>query len=88
MEWVVISFSRGSSAPRDPTWISCIAGKFFTPEPPGKLDIIRSDFQQDWKNCRLSLGTSVLQEQNLTAHAADDALGCVSLLASHIISCL
>ena len=30
MQWVVISFSRGSSRPRDRTWVSCIAGRFFT----------------------------------------------------------
>ena len=35
-EWVVISFPRGSSRPRDRTWISNIAGRFFTTEPPGK----------------------------------------------------
>ena len=35
-EWVVISFPRGSSRPRDQTWISNIAGRFFTTEPPGK----------------------------------------------------
>ena len=39
LEWVAISFSRGSSWYRD--WIpvscgSCIAGRFFTAEPPGK----------------------------------------------------
>ena len=28
-EWVVIPFSRGSSWPRDPTQVSCIAGRFF-----------------------------------------------------------
>ena len=28
--WVVISFSRGSSWPRDWTWVSCIAGRHFT----------------------------------------------------------
>ena len=28
LEWVAISFSRGSSWPRDQTWVSCIAGKF------------------------------------------------------------
>ena len=28
LEWVAISFSRGSFWPRDPTWVSCIAGKF------------------------------------------------------------
>ena len=30
LEWVAISFSRGSSQPRDQTRISCIAGRFFT----------------------------------------------------------
>ena len=30
LEWVAISFSRGSSQPRDQTWVSCIAGRFFT----------------------------------------------------------
>ena len=30
LEWVVIPFSRGSSQPRDGTWVSCIAGGFFT----------------------------------------------------------
>ena len=40
LEWVTISYSRGSSWPRD--WIhvscvSCIAYRFFTAEPLGKL---------------------------------------------------
>ena len=30
LEWVAISFSRGSSPPRDGTRVSCIAGRFFT----------------------------------------------------------
>ena len=30
LEWVAIPFSRGSSQPGDWTWISCIAGSFFT----------------------------------------------------------
>ena len=29
-EWIAISFSRGSSRPRDPTWVSGTAGSFFT----------------------------------------------------------
>ena len=36
LEWVAIFFSRGSCQPRDRTHISCIAGEFFTTEPPGK----------------------------------------------------
>ena len=29
LERVTFSFSRGSSQPRDGTWVSCIAGRFF-----------------------------------------------------------
>ena len=36
LEWVAISFSRGSSQPRDQTLVSCIRGRFFTANPPGK----------------------------------------------------
>ena len=37
LEWVAISFSRQSSQPRDWSHIFCLAGRFFTSEPPGKL---------------------------------------------------
>ena len=30
LEWVASPFPRGSSQPRDQTWVSCIAGRFFT----------------------------------------------------------
>ena len=30
LEWITIPFSKGSSQPRDQTWVSCIAGKVFT----------------------------------------------------------
>ena len=30
LEWIAISFSRGSSKPRDRTQFSCIAGRLFT----------------------------------------------------------
>ena len=36
LEWVAIPFSRGFSQPKDQTWVSCIAGRFFTTEPPRK----------------------------------------------------
>ena len=36
VEWVAISFSRGSSQPRYQTWVSYIMGRFFTSEPPRK----------------------------------------------------
>ena len=36
LEWVAISFSRGSSWSRDQIWVYCLAGGFFTIEPTGK----------------------------------------------------
>ena len=39
LEWVDVPSSRGSSRLGDRTcvsWVSCIAGRFFTAEPPGK----------------------------------------------------
>ena len=36
LEWVAISFSRGTSWPRDQTWVSYIAVRFFITDPPGK----------------------------------------------------
>ena len=36
LEWVAVSSSRESSQLRDWTCVSCIAGWFFTTEPPGK----------------------------------------------------
>ena len=36
LEWVAISSSRESSQPRDWTWVSYLAHRFFMAEPPGK----------------------------------------------------
>ena len=38
LEWVAISFSRGSSRPRDQTWVSRTGGRrFLTSEPPAQI---------------------------------------------------
>ena len=39
LKWVAISSSRGSSQPRDQTYVSCMTGRFFTAEPLGKPPI-------------------------------------------------
>ena len=49
LEWVTISFSRGSSWPRDQTCISCNAGRLFTAEQPGKLNFKRDSVQKKKK---------------------------------------
>ena len=44
LEWVSMRSSRGSSQPRDQTWVSCIAGGFLTTEPLGSPHIHISFF--------------------------------------------
>ena len=40
LEWVAISFSRGSSLPRDRTQVSCIVGRRFTVWATRKLYVV------------------------------------------------
>ena len=37
LEWIAIPFSRGSSQSRNRTWVSCIAGRFFSVWATGKI---------------------------------------------------
>ena len=55
LEWVAISSSRGSSQPRDRTHVSCIAGRFFTTEPPRKPRCIEvgKEGPEEWNLMRL-----------------------------------
>ena len=51
LEWVDISFSRGSFWPRDQIHISWLAAKFFTTEPPGKVQkctLVQSLWKTNW----------------------------------------
>ena len=50
LEWISISFSTGSSQPRDHTHFSCTASSFFTTGPPGKpiLPGFKSQFHYFW----------------------------------------
>ena len=47
LEWVAISYSRGSSQPRDQTQVSCIAGRFFTiwatRKPEGEYWLVKAN---------------------------------------------
>ena len=42
LQWVATPSSRGSSQPRDRTHVSCMAGRFFTAEPPREAHFICS----------------------------------------------
>ena len=70
LEWVAMPSSRGSSTPRDQTHVSCgccIAGGFFTAEPPGEtqwkvgiaFERLGRETQETIK-CRLQFVDSVL----------------------------
>ena len=47
LEWVAISFSRGSSQPRDQTRVSCIAGGFFTDW--GTREVLRAKIRSKYR---------------------------------------
>ena len=52
LEWVAISPSRASSQPRDRTHvfcISCLTGKFFTAESPGKPNRSHGSYCKPWE---------------------------------------
>ena len=64
LEWVAVSFSRGSSWPRDQTWVSCTAGRFFTtwaPREATREDTILSEISQSETNAMWSLQGSWLE---------------------------
>ena len=55
LEWVSISSFRGSSQPRDGihvSSVSCIAGGFFTAEPPGKSLVNMKRTELSWRRGR------------------------------------
>ena len=56
LKWVAMSSSRASSRPRDQThiaYVSCIAGRFFTTEPPWKpqTKIANNYWAFLWRSC-------------------------------------
>ena len=62
LQWVAISFSRGSSWPRDQTCISCIEGRFFIAQPPGK-PVLWYTVQNVLENCYSVLVEVILERE-------------------------
>ena len=65
LEWAAISFSKCSSWLRDRTWVSCIAGGFFTTESPGKPSEFHYIFLLYSNNKKLVCITEVLGKLNI-----------------------
>ena len=67
LEWVTISFSRGSSWPKDRTWVFSIACRLFTAEPP-------------WKPLRIQPVVQLVMSNSLQSHGLKhNRLPCPSL---------
>ena len=60
LQWVGISFSRGSSQPRDQTQVSCIAGRFFTSWAIREAQIGAKVYTIGWRGD--NLGKSISQK--------------------------
>ena len=67
LEWVALLSSRGFSWPRNWTWVSCIAGGFFIPEPPERPQL---------NKISLYVSSTSLSIPPLTRH-----VGCFHILA-------
>ena len=48
LQWVAIPFSKGSSWPRDQTWVSHIAGRLFTIWATRESQLIQTDIYKFW----------------------------------------
>ena len=74
LEWVAISFFRGSSWPRDRTQVSCIAGRHFTlwatREAPRILEWVAYPFSRDLPGTGIKPGSPVLQADSLSQGAS------------------
>ena len=66
LEWVATPFSRGCSPPRDWAQVSCIAGRFFTSEPPweptGNPELGRQSDSKGPPSCQGPCGPSVVTD--------------------------
>ena len=63
LEWVAILFSRGSSWPRNQTWVSCTEGRFLPSEPPRKPQVLVSYLFYAWASLVTQMVTN-LQSQS------------------------
>ena len=67
LEWVAISFSRLSSQPRDRSWVSCIAGRFFniwaTRETLRYADntTVKAESEEELKSLSMKWSSSAVQ---------------------------
>ena len=69
LEWVAISFSRGSSKPRNRIQDSCIAGGFFTTRASLVAQLVKN-MPVMWETCVQSLGWEDPLEKGKATHSS------------------
>ena len=79
LEWEVISFSRGSSLPRDPIQVSFIAGDFLPSELPGKPRV--------WNTQRIKIQKSGVWLANRSRRMVLEPDPFVNLLLIQYLTC-
>ena len=89
LEWVAIPFSRGSSQPRDQTWVSCIAGRFFT---------VWTTREAPWGNVTLTLLTQpssnefwtlkINEHRTASNEVPKESISFTASWALHFLGCL
>ena len=89
LEWVAISFSRGSSRPRDHTWVSRIAGRCFTLWATREALTAKNDLWIDllrghgallpklWSSCREALSPLGEIPSSLVPEPSPSRLSCL-----------
>ena len=71
LEWVAVSFSRGSSRPRDQTQVSCTVGRCFTIWATREVFIIRETQVKTTMRCHLTPVRMVIIQNLQTVNAGE-----------------
>ena len=73
LEWLVIPFSKVSSQLRDQTHFSCIAGGFFTAEPPRKppINVYTTKINGTYETVHWDVWINVADEVRMSQYGCD-----------------
>ena len=86
LKWVAISFSRGSSLPRNRTWVSCIVGRHFTVWATREilhytvLECKSRKSRDTWSNSKFGCGVQNETGQRLTEFCQENTLVIANIL--------
>ena len=77
LEWVATFFSRGSSWPKDQTWVSCIAGRFYRLSYKGRCSL---EYESESESVSCSVISDSLQPHGWNSPGQNTGVGSLSLV--------